>query len=312
MGIMTITAAPSSSIQTLKVRAIHRDQRLAILLLLPAAMTIFLVMIVPLGFALYASLFDYSLGQENNMTFVFLGNYVRFFADPVAFRSLINTVVFTLLSLTLCLSLGLGIAVLLKRINPATANVLRAIFAMPLLISPIIVGLVWRYIYDPTYGLAYYLLRFVGLQNFGGLTSSATALLCIVVADVWHTTPFIILVASAGLTMIPDELYEAARIDGASSFHMLFRITIPMLAKVLTVLILVRGTDAFRIFDLVYGLTGGGPANATTSLSVFAYKQAFENNKMGFAMATSVITLVCLVVLFGPFMRNSARKGKET
>src|SRR5260370_531991 len=213
MGMMTITAAPSSSIQTPNVRAIHGDQRLAILLLLPAAMTIFLVMIVPLGFALYASLFDYSLGQENNMSFVFLHNYARFFADPVAFRSLINTVVFTLLSLTLRLSLVLVIAVLLKRINPATSSVLRAIFSMPLLISPIIVGLVWRYIYDPTYGLAYYLLRFVGLQNFGGLTSSATALLCIVVADVWHTTPFIILFASAGLTMITAELFHAARLD---------------------------------------------------------------------------------------------------
>src|SRR5260370_33861936 len=111
--------------------------------------------------------------------------------------------------------------------------------------------------------------------------------------------------------MIPEELYEAGGIDGALSFHIVFRITIPMLAKVLTVLILVRGTDAFRIFDLVYGLTGGGPANATTSLSVFAYKEAFENNKMGFAMATPVMTLECLVVRFGPFMRNSWRTGKE-
>jgi multiple sugar transport system permease protein len=246
------------------------------------------------------------------MSFVFLGNYVRFFADPVARRSLINTIVFTALSLTLCLSLGLGVAVLLKGVGPAVANILRAIFAMPLLISPIIVGLVWRYIYDPTYGLIYYLLRLVGLQEFGGLTSSATALTCIIVADVWHTAPFVILVASAGLTVIPEELYEAARIDGASPLHMLFRITIPLMAKVLTVLILIRGTDAFRIFDLIYGLTGGGPADSTISLSLFAYKEAFENNQMGFAMAASAITLICLVVLFGPLMRNSARsRGSE-
>ena len=182
---------------------------------------------------------------------------------------------------------------------------------MPMLISPIIVSLIWRYMYDPTYGLVYYLLGLIGLQDFGGLTSSTTALLCIVITDVWHATPFIILVASAGLTVIPEELYEAARIDGVSPLRMLFKITLPLMAKVLTVLILIRGTDAFRIFDLVYGLTGGGPANSTTSLSVYAYKEAFENNQMGFAMAVSVITLICLVILFGPFMRNSARNSND-
>jgi multiple sugar transport system permease protein len=289
---------------------VRRDQQLAVLLLLPAAAAIFVVMIVPLGFALYASLFDYSLGQEANMSFVLFDNYLRFFSDPSAIRALGNTVLLTALSLSFCLTVGVGIAVLLREINSATANALRAVFAMPILISPIIVSLIWRYMYDPTYGFVYYFLGLVGLQDFGGLTSSTTALICIVIADVWHTAPFIILVASAGLTVIPEELYEAARLDGASAMRMLVSITIPLMAKVLTVLILIRGTDAFRTFDLVYGLTGGGPANATTTLSVYAYKEAFENSQMGFAMAASVVTLVCLVVLFGPLMRNSARDAE--
>lgn len=285
---------------------LRRDQQLAVLLLLPAAMAIIVVMILPLGFAFYASFFDYSLGQEGSMTFVFLENYLRFFSDPSALRALLNTVLLTALSLALCLGVGVGIAVLLKEIGPRAANVLRAIFAMPILISPIIVSLIWRYMYDPTYGLLSYLLGLVGLRDFGGLTSSATALVCIVIADVWHTAPFIILVASAGLTVIPEELYEAARLDGASALRMLVQITLPLMAKVLTVLILIRGTDAFRTFDLVYGLTGGGPANATTTLSVYAYKEAFENSQMGFAMAVSIVTLICLAVLFAPLMRNPA------
>ncbi|HTV71463.1 MAG TPA: sugar ABC transporter permease [Rhizobiaceae bacterium] len=267
-------------------------------------------MILPLGYALYASFFDYSLGQEANMRFVFLDNYIHFFSDPSALRALLNTVLLTALSLALCLGVGVGIAVLLKEVDRSAANVLRAIFAMPILISPIIVSLIWRYMYDPTYGLVYYFLGFFGLQDFGGLTSSTTALICIVVADVWHTVPFIILVASAGLTVIPEELYEAAHIDGAGAWRMLFSITLPLMAKVLTVLILIRGTDAFRTFDLVYGLTGGGPANATTTLSVYAYKEAFENSRMGFAMAVSVVTLICLIVLFAPFTRNSARDAE--
>lgn len=284
-----------------------RDQRLAWLLLVPAAAMVVTVMIIPLGFALIASFFQYSLGQEDKMVFVFLGNYVRFFTDPVAIHSLVNTFLFTAISLTLCLSVGVGVAVLLRDLHRPTANVLRAIFAMPILISPIIVSLIWRYMYDPTYGLIYWALGLIGLEGFGGLTSSATALICIVIADVWHTAPFIILVASAGLTVIPEELYEAARIDNAGPLQILFKITLPLLTKVLVVLILIRGTDAFRTFDLIYGLTGGGPANATTSLSIYTYQQAFENNQMGFAMAASIITLVCLVAMFGPFLRNSAQ-----
>jgi ABC-type sugar transport system permease subunit len=285
----------------------RKDLRIAIFLILPAALTIFIVMIVPLVFAIVASTFQYSLGQEDKAVFVFLDNYGKFFADPVAIKSLVNTVLFTIMSLALCMTIGVGMSVLLKSLAPRTGNVFRAIFAMPVLVSPIIVSLIWRYMYDPTYGLIYYLLGLVGLQDFGGLTDSATALFSIVVTDVWHAVPFIILVASAGLTVIPEELYEAARIDGAGATRTLFNVTLPLLMKTLVVLVLIRGTDAFRVFDLIYGLTGGGPANSTTSLSIYAYKQAYENNQMGFAMAVAVITLVGLVVLFGPLMRNSAR-----
>lgn len=306
----SIRTAPPVYTRRAMSRYARADLRLAVLLILPAAIAIFIVMIVPLGFALGASTFQYSLGQEDKAVFVFLDNYVAFFTDPVALKSLLNTVIFTVLSLSLCLIIGVGMSVLLKSLPTRIGNVLRAIFAMPLLISPIIVSLIWRYLYDPTYGLIYYVLGLVGLQDFGGLTNSTTALFSIVVTDVWHAVPFIILVASAGLTVIPEELYEAARIDGAGALRTLFSVTIPLLMKTLVVLILIRGTDAFRVFDLIYGLTGGGPANATSSLSIYAYKQAYENNQMGYAMAVAVITLLGLVVLFGPLMRNSAR-GKN-
>ncbi len=305
-GQMTLTIADRPAPLRSVNRQAQRDQQLALWLLLPAAATVFLVMIVPLGYALYASFFDYKLGQEDRMAFIFLGNYLKFFTDGTALHALGNTVLFTLLSLSLGLTIGVGMSVLLKSVAPATANILRAIFAMPILISPIIVSLIWRYMYDPTYGLVYYLLGLVHLNGFGGLTNSLTALICVVVADVWHTTPFIILVASAGLTVIPDDLYEAARVDGANPLQMLFSITIPLLSKVLVVITLIRGSDAFRTFDLVYGLTAGGPADATSTISLYAYKQAFENNQMGFGMAASIVTLICLLVLFGPLLRRPA------
>src|SRR5438445_8644419 len=129
--------------QRLRTKSAHfrRDQQLAVLLLLPAATAIFVVMILPLGFALYASFFDYSLGQERNMTFVFLENYLRFFSDPSALRALLNTVLLTALSLVLCLGVGVGIAVLLRAIDQKEANFLRAIFSLPIRVSLLIVSL---------------------------------------------------------------------------------------------------------------------------------------------------------------------------
>jgi len=289
---------------------IRRDALLGLVLVLPAALTILIVMFIPLVYAVVASLYDHPGADQ--AAFVFVDNYARFFQDPVAIRSLLNTALYTALNLVLCLLLGVGMAVLLASFPRRTGNVLRAIFSMPLLISPIIVGLIWRYMYDPQYGIIYWLLGLVGLdQAFGGLNASGTALISVVVADVWNVTPFILLVVSAGLTVVPDELYEAARIDGAGPFRILFRITIPLLSKVLAVVIMIRGTDAFRVFDIIYALTNGGPAYATSSLSIYAYKAAFEQGDLGYGMAVSILTLIALVILFGPLMRNSARRVDE-
>ncbi|MDR1441553.1 MAG: sugar ABC transporter permease [Bifidobacteriaceae bacterium] len=253
----------------------------------------------------------YEIRPGQPAAFVFLGNYARFFSDPVALRSLGNTLLYTVVNLCVCLAVGVAMAVILSNLRPRVGNALRAIFSMPLFISPIIVALIWRYMYDPQYGFIYWALGEAGLQeHFGGLNSSAWALFCVALADAWNTTPFILLVVSAGLTVVPPDLYEAAKIDGAGPVRIMFQITLPLLAKVLAVVTLIRGTDAFRVFDLVYGMTNGGPANSTSTLSLYAYKAAYQNNELGYGMAISVITLVALVVLFGPLMRGSAR-GKE-
>jgi ABC-type sugar transport system permease subunit len=283
------------------------DIRLAYFLILPAAVVIAVVMFVPLFYALFASMYD-----DSGNGFVFLQNYIAFFRDPVALQALLNTVIYTALNLVLCLVLGVGMAVVLASLPLRLGNTLRAVFSMPLLISPIIVALIWRYMYDPQYGIVYWLLSLVGLdKSFGGLSQPATALICVCIADVWNVTPFIMLVVSAGLTTIPGELYEAARIDGAGATRSLFSITLPLLTKVLAVVTLIRGTDAFRVFDIIYGTTNGGPANSTYSLSLFAYKAAYQNNEMGYGMAVSIITLIALIILFSPLMRNTAQSRED-
>jgi multiple sugar transport system permease protein len=283
-----------------------RRPYLAIFLILPSVTVVIFAMLIPLGYGLVMSLFDYKIGSETSATFVFLKNYVRFLQDPLAIKSLGITLVFTGLALSLELLLGVGMAVLLKSIPERWARILGALYAMPLLVSPIIVGLIWRYLYDPTFGVVYYVLSWFGLDSvFGGLEKPGWALFSIAIADVWETTPFVLIVAAAGLANIPKELYEAARIDGANAWRSLMQITLPLLKKVLLVVIIIRGTDAFRVFDIIYALTGGGPGNSTLSLSIYAFQKGFDQYEMGYAMTISIMTMAALVVVFAPLMKKS-------
>jgi ABC-type sugar transport system permease subunit len=275
-------------------------------LIAPAALVIIAVMLLPLVYALTMSLFDFRPGFETQGKFLFLENYLRFFQDRTALQSLLLTLVFTFGALFLELLLGVGFSVLLQTIPTGMAKILRGIYCMPLLISPIIVGLIWRYMYDPTFGIIYFLAKQVGCdQFFGGLQQPGWSMLCVILADVWETTPFVLLCVTAGLAAIPRDLYEAARIDGAGWWSRLLRITLPSLRKVLIVVLIIRGTDAFRVFDIIYALTNGGPANSTLSLSIYAFKKGFEQYEMGYAMAISVIMMLVLSSLFGPILRRS-------
>jgi multiple sugar transport system permease protein len=291
-------------------RSPHRRDSLAIVLVAPAAAVVFTAMLLPLAYALVMSLFDYRQGFETQGRFLFLQNYFRFFQDKIAIQSLFLTLTFTFFALLLELLLGVGFSVLLLTIPTRIAQALRGIYSMPLLISPIIVGLIWRYMFDPTFGLVYFVAKLAGCDRFfGGLQQPGWSMLCVVLADVWETTPFVLLCATAGLAAIPGDLYEAARLDGAGWWSQLLRITLPSLRKVLAVVLVIRGTDAFRVFDIIYALTNGGPANSTLSLSIYAFKKGFEQYEMGYAMAISMVMMMILAVLFGPFLKRSENRA---
>jgi multiple sugar transport system permease protein len=282
----------------------QRYQFLAVALILPSAAVVGAAMLLPLGYAVVMSLFDYRPGFELAGKFLFLDNYVHFFQDSLALLAMGQTLLFTFFALLLELLIGVGVSLLLLSIPAEIGKLLRGVFCMPLLISPIIVGLIWRYMYDPTFGLVYYLLGCLGVDRyFGGLQQPGSAMFCVILADVWETTPFVLLCATAGLVAIPRDLFEAARIDGAGWLRTFLWITLPSLRGVLAVVIVIRGTDAFRVFDIIYALTNGGPANSTLSLSIYAFKRGFEQYQMGYAMAISIVMLITLVCIFGPFLR---------
>lgn len=283
---------------------VRKDKRLAVFLIAPAALVVFVAMIVPLGYAIVMSLFSYKVGAEGAARFILFDNYIQFFTDRLALNSLLTTIVFSVSALAIEVVIGTLMAVILMSIPKPLASVFRTVYTVPLLISPIIISLIWSQMYDPSYGIVYYLLELVGLdRNFGGLTQPGWALFSIILVDVWQTTPFVLLVVTSGLTAISSEIYEAAKVDGSGPIRTLLQITLPLITRVLIVITIIRGMDAFRVFDIIFGLTKGGPADSTLSISMYAFRQGFDYYATGYAITISLIMMAILAIVFTPLMR---------
>ncbi|MEF9880022.1 MAG: sugar ABC transporter permease [Clostridia bacterium] len=245
--------------------------------------------------------------------FVGFANYVKAFGDSVALKSIWNTVRFSIGAIAGDVIFGTLTAVVIFQLKRKEAAILRPIVTMPLLIAPIIISLMWRYIYDPQ-GILYWLLRLfgIGIKDFPGITAESTALLSVIIAQWWQVVPFYVIVLTAGLVSVPQDLYEAAYVDGAGGFRAFRYITFPMLTKVYMVVLFISGVDTIKIFDLIYGLTGGGPNNSSISVSIYAYNQAFSNVNMGYAMALSILAMLVAFVMFGlPFAKFNARRSGQ-
>lgn len=290
--------------------SLERGDLLPLLLMLPTLLIVFFVMILPLFYGLRLSLFDVGFGEASAENFVGISNYIQFFRDPVAKKALVNTLIFSVGAILGDMVFGTIGALLLNKMSRRLGNICRPLMTIPLLVSPVVVGLIWRYIYDPS-GILYWALGHlgIGLKQFPGVSSSSTALLCCVIAQWWQVVPFYIIVLTAGLLSIPEDYYEAAGIDGAGPVSSFFRITLPLLRSVYMTVFLVSGVDTIKIFDIIYSLTGGGPNNSSLSISIYAYNQGFEASNMGYAMALSIIAMLVTFIIFGiPFIRSNSKK----
>ena len=267
------------------------------------------LMIYPLAHALGQSLFDVNLLRPGWGRFVGVGNYLEVLGSRQFARAFSNTVFFTVVSVALELVLGFALASLLARIV-RFRGVARASLVTPLMLAPVVTGFMWRFMLSDQYGLVNHLLVRAGLLQYPvpWLSMPDLAMYGIIAADVWQTTPFMMLILLAGLLSQPQELFEAAQIDGASGWQQLTRIKLPLLQPVAMVALLIRGMDAFRIFGLVFVMTYGGPANRTDTLSLFIYRTAFTEFSAGEASAAAFV-MVAVMVLGGLVMVHLM--GKE-
>ncbi|HZV47661.1 MAG TPA: sugar ABC transporter permease [Thermodesulfovibrionales bacterium] len=258
---------------------------------LPALALLSVITIYPILYVIYLSAHR-KLLIFNISRFIGFENYQFLLRDDRFWNALKNTFYFTGVSVSLEVFLGLCIAILLNR--PFRGKGLaRAVMLIPWAIPTVVSARMWEWMYNTDFGLLNYLL---GIK-INWLGSPFWALNAAIFMDVWKTTPFVAILLIAGLQVIPGELYQAARVDGAGSWQIFRKITMPLLRPAILIVLLFRTLDAFRVFDAIYVLTGGGPANTTETLSVYAYKVLFQTLQFGYGSTLSVVVFLCVGIM---------------
>lgn len=286
-----------------------KERRQVWLWLLPSFFLLFIVGVLPFLLILYLSFSDYFLLYPDiPRVFVGLKNFKTLVFDPWTYNALSTTFSFVGVAVTLEMVIGLGLAFLFS-ISMKGITILRTIMLTPLVIAPLVVGLIWNQMLNPDFGIITYFLHNLGFfQGTGPTVETSTALLSIMVVDLWHWTPFVTLIILSGILSLPREPFEAARVDGASKWQMFVNIYLPLLRYPFSVAFLLRFMEAFKIFDEIWLITGGGPGDATRVASIHAYKIAFYRWDLGYgssiALFLEYITIILCVIFYRILQRG--------
>ena len=253
---------------------------------------------VCLGFVIYplfrtAFLSFTDLGAAGDANWVGADNYAKMVADRAFWNSLRVTGTFIVVGIAAELVLAWALALLLERRVSKMSNALRVTFAIPMMLCPVVIGITWRALLNPQYGWVNALLN---TPNMDWVGDPSKALWVLIAVDVWQWTPFLFMLISAGLLSVPEEVREAARLDGAGGLRILRYITFPLLLPVTLIAILLRTLDATKTFDLPYTLTGGGPGTATQTIAIYLYKKAFAEFDQGYASAVAITITIALTI----------------
>lgn len=284
---------------------LSQEKYFRFIILAPALVIVVLLTIYPIISIVYTSLHQYHYIQGTK-NYVGFKNFIRLVNDKFFLISIRNTFEFAVLSTFSELLVGLGLALLFKD-RFFGRKYLLPIVIIPMLLSTMVVCATWRILYHYNYGLINYIIRTLGLGEVGWLTNKSIVMESIVLVEIWQWAPLSFLILLAGLQSIPDELYEAARVDGAAGIRILWHITLPLLKPQVLLVVLLRSIDTFKLFDKVYALTGGGPGNATETISYYIYREGFTYFHLGRASAASVIMLLIVVAISAIYISFTLR-----
>jgi multiple sugar transport system permease protein len=271
----------------------------------PAVVVMVAACLYPVLSAFHLGLHEWSMGTPwSSARWVGLDNFVSAFSQPRVWSSLWTTLLFAAVCVTAEMVLGIALALALEKPVRGMA-VFRTIFILPMMIAPIAVGLAWRYMFDAQFGLINALLQTVGVAPKAWLAEPGLAFAAIVIADIWQWTPFVFIMMIAALAGVDSSVLEAARIDGARWWQQTFLVKLPMVMHVIAITLMMRLIDAFRVLEVVYVLTFGGPGDSTEILALHIYKTAFVGQQLGVAAAISVLLLVVVALLSWGALRLS-------
>jgi multiple sugar transport system permease protein len=282
-------------------RFLRSDRWYWTVLLGPSLLVLAAVFIYPLVYSFYLSLTNYDIIMPPK--FIGLRNYERILTDPNVWNSVRVSLIFTVATLVFEMVIGFGIALILHDIGFGR-NWFRTISVMPIMLTPVVVGVIWRMMTNYDFGIFNYFVTLAGFARVGWSVDVQTALPLLIVSDIWHTTGFVVLVLSAGLAQLPEDLFEAAEIDGASAWRRLVNLTIPLLQPVFLVVFVFRSYELLRMFDKAVTLTQGGPARATETITFHVYQRMFVGYQVGYSAAVSYLLLVLTVIIVWPFLRK--------
>ena len=263
----------------------------------PAVLLMGAGLIYPVVQGLILSMMDWGVGTPmSTAEFIGADNYLRMLRDENVQESMWVTFKFGFFTITIEMTLGVALALLLEK-PIRGASIFRTIFIMPLMISPVVVGLVWRYLFDARAGWINHYMELVGFEPLIWLGEPHLAFFAIVFTDIWQWTPFVFIIVIAGLQALPSEVLEASRIDGANTWQQIFLVKLPMIKSILIIALLLRLIDVFKGLEVMLILTEGGPGLATELLSLHVYKTAFDAQQLGYAAAISVLLLLIVFAL---------------
>ena len=269
-----------------------------LLMLAPLLVFVVVIAIYPLFFSFYISFFKYRL-TDPNQTQTFLGwaNYLTGLEDPQVIKAVTNTFIFVFGTVITEMIVGLGLALLLAA-ETRLIRTIRSFLLIPMAIPPLVVGLVWKSLYNADFGVIPYYLKALGVDvGRGPLGESATAMPAVILVDLWQWSPLLMIIFLAGLKSLPHEPYEAALVDGATRWQRFWYIPLPMLKPTILIGLLLRTMQSFKVFDIIYATTAGGPGTATTVLNYHIYTVGMTFFDMGYAAALANILLVIIAVL---------------
>ena len=289
-------------------RALTSDVTATWLFLLPASMILLITAVAPLCYSFYISFFKYKLNTPNAVpVFIGLDNYTKIFTQKLFWTSLKNTAFFAVVSVSFEIIFGLVLAMMLTN-NKKRTRLIISILLIPMIMAPVCSGTLWRMMLDRSTGVINYLITLLGLKPINFLGSSKYAIHSVIFVDVWRLTPWVTILLTSALKGISGSYIEAAVVDGASPLHIARTIILPLLSPVLMIVLMMRFTDAFKVFDTVYVMTGGGPGNSTEMLPNYIYNQALKYMNVGYAASLAFVFIGSMALLSVVFvwLRNRA------